>query len=120
MVVLQQNHVEETDAVVAAAANLHGLLLQHTHTWRRLAGVKHTGTSALQPFDIPVGHRGDTAHTLHDIQHQALRLQQRTHTSRHNHSDVAFLHAATVAHQYLDLHLRVEAVEHLLGNLDTC
>ena len=102
--------------MVTAAANLHGLLLEHTHARRSLAGIEHSGTRSLQPFHILTGHGGDTAHALHDVQHQTLRLQQRTHLAGDNHSDVALLHLASITHQHLDLHLRVEAVEHFLSD----
>ena len=115
VVVLQQYHIEESDAVVTAAANLHGLLLEHTHARRSLAGIEHTGTSPLQPFHIAGGHRSNATHALHDVQHQALSLQQRTYLTGDNHSDVAFLNLASVTHQHLDLHLSIETVEHFLG-----
>ena len=119
VVVLQQDHVKKTDTVVASASDLHGLLLEHAHAGRRLAGVEHTCLRTLQPLYILVCHRGDTAHALHDVQHQALRLQQRAYLTCHYHGDVALLHTRTVAHQHLHLHGGVEAAEHLLGNLHT-
>ena len=105
--------------MVAAAANLHSLLLQHAHARRRLARIEHAGLGALQALHVAVGHRGNATHALHDVQHQALGLQQRTNLARDNHGNVALLHARTILHQYLDLHIRVETPEHLLGNLDT-
>ena len=74
VVVLQQDHVEESNTMVATATDLHGLLLEHTHARRRLAGIEHTGLRTLQSLHVLIGHGGDTAHALHDIQHQALRL----------------------------------------------
>ena len=76
VVILQQDHVKQTDTMVTTTTDLHSLLLQHTHTWCRLTGVEHTGIRTLQALHIPIGHRSDTTHTLHDVQHQALRLQQ--------------------------------------------
>ena len=91
MVILQQNHVKQSDTVVTAAANLHGLLLQHAHARRRLAGVKHAGLRTLQALHIFVRHGGNTTHALHDVQHQTLRLQQRAHAAGDNHGYVALL-----------------------------
>ena len=116
MVVLEQDHVEESDAVVTATADLHGLLLEHTHAWGGLAGIEHTGAGALEALHVSVSHGGDAAHTLHDIEHEALCLQQGAHASADNHGDIALLHAAAVAHQHFHLHLRVETAEHLLGH----
>ena len=71
---------------------------------------------ALQTLHILIGHRGDAAHTLHDIQHQTLRLKQRAHLTSDDHGDVALLHTTPITHQYLHLHGGVETVEHLLGH----
>ena len=119
VVVLQEYHVEQADAMVRATADLDGLLLEHTHTRSGLAGIEHTGTRAFQPLYILVGHRGNAAHALHDIQHQSLRLKQRAHFARNNHGNVTLLHTGTIAHQHLHLHLRIEAAEHFLGNFHT-
>ena len=78
VVVLQEYHVEQADAMVRATADLDGLLLEHTHTRSGLAGIEHTGASALQTLHILIGHGGNTTHALHDIQHQTLGLKQRT------------------------------------------
>ena len=120
VVVLEQNHIEESDAVVTATTNLHGLLLQHAQAWCGLAGVQHTGLGTLQQLHILVGHGGNTTHTLHDIQHQSLGLEQRTNLTRYHHGDVALFNMCAVRHQHLDLHIGVETMEHFLGNLYTC
>ena len=119
VIVLEQNHIEKSDTMVHATADLHGLLFEHTHTGRGLAGIEHAGLGAFQTLHITVGHRGDAAHTLHDVKHQALCLKQRTYTSGNNHGDVTFLHTRTISHQYLHLHIRVEAMEHLLSHFHT-
>ena len=118
VVVLEQDHVEQSDAVVAASANLHGLLLEHAHAGGGLAGVEHAGLGALQPLDILVGHGGNAAHALHDVEHESLGLQQGAHATGDNHGDVALLDARAVLHEHLDLHVGVEAAEHFLGDLD--
>ena len=66
VIVLKENHVEETNAVVHAATNLHSLLLEHTHTRGGLTGVEHAGLGACidERLLIFVGHRGDAAHAL--------------------------------------------------------
>ena len=76
VVILQQDHIEKSDTVVTSSTDLHGLLLQHTHARGGLTGIKHTGLRAFQVLHVLVGHRGDTTHTLHDVQHQTLRLEQ--------------------------------------------
>ena len=120
MVILKQNHVEQSDAMVATTANLNGLLFQHTHARSGLTSVEHAGLGAFQMLYVTVGHSGDATHALHDVQHQALRLQQRAHLACDDHGNVALLHTTAVAHEHFHLHLRVETVKHLLGNLHTC
>ena len=120
VVVLEQYHVEQTYAMVGATAYLHGLLLKHTQSGSGLAGVEHACAGALKPLHITVGHGCNAAHSLHDIEHQALSLQQRAHLSRDNHSYVAGLHLASVAHEHLYLHRGIEAGKHFLGYFDTC
>ena len=119
VIVFEEYHVKKSYAMVAAATNLHGLLLQHTHSWCGLAGIEHTTSGALQPLHVFIGHSGDATHTLHDVEHESLGLQQGAHTTRDNHGDVALLDTSAVTHEHLDLHIWVEATEHLLGNLHT-
>ena len=119
VVVLQEYHVKEPDAMVHAAANLHGLLLQHAHAWSGLARIEYTRlcTSIDECLLIFVRHRGYARHTLQDVQHQALRLQEALLPTLHAHHDVAGLYVRPVFDIYFHLQLRVETVEHLFGYL---
>ena len=76
MVVLEQDHIEETDAMVHTATDLHSLLLQHSETWSSLAGVQDMSLGTLKALHVLSGHGSDTAHTLHDVEHQALCLEE--------------------------------------------
>ena len=116
VVVLEQNHVEQPDAVVDTAADLHGFFFEHSHTGCGLARVKHTGVGALEPFHIAVGHGGDAAHALHDVEHEAFGLQEGAHLSRDEHGNIAGLDGGAVGEQYLHPERGVETVEHFLGN----
>ena len=117
MIVFQENHIEQTDSMIAASPYLHGLLLQHAHAWCSLASVQHPSSSTFQTLHVSVGHGGNATHTLHDVQHETLGLEQRANPSAHNHGNIAFLHTASIGHEYLNLHLRIEASEYLLCNL---
>ena len=72
VVVLEHHHVVEADAVVGAAAAMHGILLEQTHVWGRLACVKQLGVKALEHLHHAVGLGGDTRHALHEIEGSAL------------------------------------------------
>ena len=78
VIILEQNHIKQTDTVIAATTNLYGLLLEHTHTRCGFTGIKHTGVGTLQTLNILISHGGNTTHALHDVQHQTLGLKQRT------------------------------------------
>ena len=122
MVVLEQNHVEEAYTMVHATANLHSLLLKHTHTRSCLTGVENTclGTGIDKSLLILVCHCGNTAHTLHDIQHKTLCLEQALCLTLHAHHDVARLNLCTVIDIHLYLKSRVKTMEHHLCHLYTC
>ena len=116
VVIFQENHVEQPDTVVHAASDFHSRLFQHTHARGRLTRVQHTGMRSLQPLHVLIRHGGNAAHALHDVQHQALRLQQAPHPSRDNHGHVARLHVRPVLDEHLHFHVRIEATEHFLGD----
>ena len=118
MVVLQQNHVEEADAVVLSPSYLDSHLLEDAHAGGCLASVEHAGMRTLEALLILMGHGGDAAHALHDVQHQAFRLEKRLYFSLHNHGHVAGLHLSTVVDVDRHLHGRVEAAEDFLGHFD--
>ena len=82
VVVLQQDHVEESHAVVLAAAQLHGHFVQHAHPGRGLARVEDLGVETLQPLDVNGRLGRHAAHALHDVQQDALGLKQRAQASR--------------------------------------
>ena len=119
MVVFQQNHIKKTDAMVHAPTQLYSLLLQHTHTRCSLAGVENMTAGAGDAFHIFMCHGSDTAHALHDVEHQTLSLQERTRLTRNDHGNVALLHRLPIANEHLHLQSRIETVKHFLCYLDT-
>ena len=119
VVVLEENHIEETDAMVHTATNLHSLLLQHAETWSGLAGIEDVSLGTFEALHILGSHGSDTAHALHDVEHEALCLKQRTGLTLYNHGDVALLHVGTILQQNLHLHGRVKAGEYLLSHFYT-
>ena len=119
VIVLEENHIEETDTMVHTTTNLHCLLLQHTETWSSLTGVEDVSLGTFKALYILSGHGSNTAHTLHDVEHETLSLKQRTGLALYDHSDVALLHVGTILQQNLYLHGRIEACEHLLSHFYT-
>ena len=96
MVVLYQNHVEEADAVVGASADSDSLFLEHAQARGCLTGVEDLAGQAGKAFLIAGGDSGYAAHALHDVEHQALGLQQRANGAFDNECDVARAHVGAV------------------------
>ena len=118
VVVLEENHVEQADAVVASATNLHGHLFEDTHAGSGLAGIEHTGAGAFHLLHIAGSHGSNATHALHDVEHEAFGLEQGLNLSFYHHSHIAGLHRGAVFDKHFHLHFGVEAVEHHLGNFD--
>lgn len=116
VVVFQQYHVEKPYTVVHASANAHGFLFKHSHARRSLTGVEHTGIGACvyQRLLVAVGHGGDAAHALQEVEHEPLGLQQTLLLSADAHHYIAGAHMGSVVHQHRHLQRGVEAMEDFL------
>ena len=67
MVILEQNHIEETYTMILATANLYSHLVQHAHTGSGLAGVEDLGVQTLEAIDIDSRLGCHAAHSLHNV-----------------------------------------------------
>ena len=105
--------------MVYTATNFDCHLFEDTHTRSCLAGIQHAGVSAFQYLCILAGHGCDTAHTLHDVQHQAFGLEQGLYFSFYDHGYVARFHFGAVIDKHFHFHGRVETVEDFFGNFDS-
>ena len=76
--------------------SLHGHLVQHAHAGRGLAGVEDLGVQPFEPRDVNGGLRRHAAHALHDVEDDALGLQQRAQAARDVERHVAGFHAVAV------------------------
>ena len=119
VIVFEQNHVEQTDTMVYTTTDFDCHLFEDTHTRSCLAGIQYAGVSAFQYLCILAGHGCDTAHTLHDVQHQAFGLEQGLYFSFYDHSYVARFHFSAVINKHFHFHGRVETVEDFFGNFDS-
>ncbi len=118
VVVLQQDHVEESHAVVLAAAQLHGHFVQHAHPGRGLARVEDLGVETLQPLDVNGRLGRHAAHALHDVQQDALGLKQRAQASRDVKGHVAGRDTVAVVQDLFEFHFRIEALQYQLCDFD--
>ena len=119
MIVFQQNHVEQSDAMIYTTTNLYSHLLKDTHTGSSLTGIEHTRIRTFQFLSIFMRHGSNATHALHNVQHQAFCLQQRLHLAFHYHCYIARLHLSSIIDEDFYLHSRVETTEHFFGNFDT-
>ena len=62
-----------------------------------------------------MGHGGNSAHALQDVQHQSFGLQQALHLALYAHYNVARLHMGSVLNVDLHFHCGVKTMEHLFG-----
>ncbi len=119
VIVFDEHHVEEADAMVGTAADFHGLLLEQTHAGGSLAGIEYLGLETVKALLVAGGGGGDTAHALHDIEHGALGLEQRTHRALDHKGHVAGLYAGAVAYHHGHVQLGVKLLKHAPGYVDT-
>ncbi len=68
VVVLDEDGVEESDAVVDAATQGDGVLVQGAEAGDGLAGVEDRGAGSLNLVDECAGARGDTAEALEEVE----------------------------------------------------
>ena len=111
MIIFQKDHIKKSDTVIHTTADLDCHLFQNAHSRRSLTGVEHMSMSTHQFLSILTGHCSDTAHTLHHIQHQTFRLQQRLHFAFYHHHYITRFHFRTVIDKNFYFHCRVKAIE---------
>ena len=116
VVILQQNHIEQSDAMVLASAHLHRHLLQHAHSWCGLASVKDLGMEVGNTVGIDCGLCGNATHSLHNIEQNALGTQQRLQVALDIEGHIAHLHAVAIVQYLLELNLRVQSLGNHLCN----
>ena len=115
MVVFQQNHIKKTYSVINASSDLYGSLLQHTHARRCLSRIQHPGLCTFKAFYIFTGHRCDTTHALHDVQHQTFGLQKTLYLSCNHHRHITRLNMGSILYKDFHLHGRIKTMEHFFG-----
>jgi hypothetical protein len=77
VVLLDQDRVVETGAVVLSPARHHGLLLEDAQARRGLAGVEDPGAGALDRANEPGGEGGDARQVSEEVERDALGGEDR-------------------------------------------
>ena len=118
VIVLEENHIEEADAVVAAASDLDGHLVEQPHARRCLAGVDDLRVEALELGDVAGSRRCDAAHVLHDIEDEPLGEEEGLSATLDTEGDVSLLDAVSVVENLLEREAAVDMVENLTSDID--
>ena len=119
MVVLDQNHVEQADAVVGPSSDFHCLLFEHTHAGSGLTGVEHPGLESLELILIAACHGGYSAHALHYIEHGALGDEKGTDGPFGSEGHITLLHFRPIADHHLHLYRGIDFMEHFFSDIDS-
>lgn len=117
VVILEENHVEETDTVVAASADLDSHLVEKAHARGRLACVDNLGVETLELGDVTRGGCGDAAHVLHDVEDEPLGEEERLGASLDTESDIALLDAVAVMENLVELEIWIYVRKNLTRNV---
>lgn len=117
MVVLEEDHVEEADAVVAASANLDSHLVEKAHARGRLASVDNLGVETLELGDVTRGCGCDAAHVLHDIENEPLGEKKGLGATLDTESDIALLDAVAVMENLVELEIWIYVRKNLTSNV---
>ncbi len=74
MVVLDHDHIVESETMIHSSTQSDGLLFKEAHTGCGFPGVKDLCSGPFQQTNIGIGGRGNAAHSLHHIQNQSFAL----------------------------------------------
>ncbi|CDN41104.1 hypothetical protein BN871_AB_01020 [Paenibacillus sp. P22] len=83
MVVLDHDGVVQAEAVIGAAADADGVLLQHPVARSRLAGVDQTSREPVQNVDEAACLGGDARQALHQVEREPLARQNAVRAAFH-------------------------------------
>ena len=119
VVIFYQHAVVESEAVIAPAAGLHRVLLQHTQARRRLARIHDLRARAFDRFDKLARQRGDAGETLQEIQSRALAAQEHVREAARAGDDLTGFDLVAVGDEGFELLLRVERREDRFGGFES-
>ena len=118
MIVLEHDHVVETDAVVGASAAFDGVFLKETHVGRSLAGVEEPSVEAVEHIDEAVCLGSDTAEALHEVEGGTFCGEDDIRGAVDGHEDIAFADGVAVVLQDVDSDGEVGVVELIVNELE--
>ena len=103
--------------MVHTTADAHGFLFKHSHAGRGFSRVEHAGLGACVDEGLLVfmGHGGNAAHALADVEHETLGGEQALLLASHREYDVARHYVVAVVLVHGDLEIGIETMEDFFG-----
>ena len=119
MVVLDQDHVRKTHAVVDAAAHPHGVFFQGPQAGGRFPGVQDPGFRPGHRLDVFAGGRGHSREALDEVEGRALGLQQGHGQPLDFGQDVPLAERIAVAGQAVERRPGIHQMENAGGDIES-
>lgn len=120
MVVLDEHGIEQSDAVIEAAAAAHRVFLEGTEARRRLARIDDFRVRACNSIDVLTRQRRDARQAAEKIQRHTLGRQQRARVPGNACDHRAGLHRFAVAGFDREIGFRPDRAEGRFGERKTC
>ena len=108
VVFLEHHRVVQAEAVVAAAAGAHRVLLRQAQAGQGLAGIQDHGAGAAHRFDMGGGGGGGARQGLQEVERAALGADQGAAAAFQQGQHGAGGHALAFGHLPVDLHPRIQ------------
>jgi hypothetical protein len=119
MIVLDQDHVGEAQAMVRPAAGFNGVFLEEAQAGGRLARVEDLGFGPCYGVDETTRGRGDSREPLEEVESGPLALEQGDRRPLDARKDVGFAESRPVLDLLGDFDSRVDFLEDAAGDRQT-
>ena len=103
VIVLDQEHVIQADAVILAATTNHRVFIERAKSRRRFSRIENLRSRSRNGVDVTPRCGSDARRALHQVQSCALRAQQRHDRRLHLGHDIARMNAVAVFCAHLEL-----------------
>ena len=120
MVIFEQNHIEKPDTMVHATAQRYCFFFQITESRRGLTSIQYMASGVFNQGLILMCGCSHAGHSLHNIKHRALNLQETQLLAIDFECDISRLHMVTIVEKLLKLTLRIKVIDNLFRHLDSC
>lgn len=117
VVVLDQDHVVEAEAMVGAASPGDGEFVKGAQPRGRLSGIENPGVRAGDGIDESAGQRGDSRHPPQEVEGCPFRCEDCARRALDLGQECARRHALAFLHSRRELDSRIVLAEHRSGHV---